>query len=66
MAEIPRNILTDAGFTEDEVDAVVQGLIHGTDLHQETQDSGTINIDELPPEKKDALERFNMAVAGDA
>ena len=66
MAELPTNILTDAGFTADEADAIVQGLIQGIDLHQDTQRTHSINIDELSPEKKEALERFNMAVAGDA
>ena len=63
MTELPTNILTDAGFTGDEADAIVQGLVQGIDLHQDTQQSHSINIDELPPGKKEALERFNMAVA---
>jgi hypothetical protein len=66
MAELPTNILTDAGFTSDEADAIVQGLLKGTDLHQDEQRTQSVNIDELSPEKKDALERFNMAVAADA
>ncbi|WP_328338583.1 hypothetical protein [Micromonospora sp. NBC_00421] len=65
MTELPTNILTDAGFTADEADAIVQGLVQGIDLHQDTQRTHSINIDELPPEKKEALERFNMAVAAD-
>lgn len=60
------NILTDAGFTSDEADAIVQGLLHGIDLHQDKERTHSLNIDELPPEKKEALERFNMAVAADA
>jgi hypothetical protein len=66
MAELPTNILTDAGFTADEADAVVQGLLQGINLHQDKERTHSINIDELSPEKKEALERFNMAVAGDA
>ena len=66
MAELPTNILTDAGFTSDEADAIVQGLLNGTDLHQDEQHTHSVNIDKLSPEKKDALERFNMAVAADA
>jgi hypothetical protein len=66
MAELPTNILTDAGFTADEADAIVQGLVQGIDLHQDQQGTHSFNIDELPPAKKEALERFNMAVAGDA
>jgi hypothetical protein len=60
MAELPTDILTDAGFTAEEAEAVVQGLVQGIDLHRDP-----INIDELPPVKKDALERFTMAVAAD-
>ena len=66
MAELPTHILTDAGFTADEADAVVQGLLQGIDLHQDEQRTHSINIDELPPEKKEALERFNVAVSADA
>lgn len=66
MAELPTNILTDAGFTPDEADAIVQGLLQGIDLHQDESRTHSIDIDDLPPEKKDALERFNMAGAGDA
>ena len=65
MTELPMNILTDAGFTTDEADAIVEGLVHGIDLHQDAQRTHSINIDELAPEKKEALERFNMAVAAD-
>jgi len=66
MAEIPRNILTDAGFTEGEVDMIIQGLVQGIDLHEDGAGAGAVNIDELSPVKKEALERFNMAVAADA
>lgn len=59
------NILTDAGFTAAEADSIVRGLVHGVDLHQDEQQTHAVNIDELSAEKKDALERFNMAVAAD-
>lgn len=65
MAELPTNILTDAGFTPEEADDIVQGLLKGTDLHQDEARTHSVNIDELSPEKKKALERFNMAVAAD-
>jgi hypothetical protein len=66
MAEIPTHILTDAGFTPDEADSIVQALIEGTDLHQDEQKTHAVNIDDLSVEKKEALEHFNMAVAADA
>ena len=65
MAELPMNILTDAGFTTDEADAIVQALLKGVNLHQ-SGSGGAVDIDALPPEKQEALERFNMAVAADA
>lgn len=60
------HILTDAGFTADEADGIVQSLVHGIDLHQDHEEPGFVNIDELPVEKREALERFNKAVAADA
>ncbi len=56
------NILTDAGFTHEEAEAIVEALVRGTDLH----DGSQIDIDALPPGKKEALDRFNVAVAADA
>ncbi|WP_157408240.1 hypothetical protein [Actinoplanes sp. N902-109] len=63
---MPLHILTDAGFTREEADAIVDALVKGTDLHGGPTDGSELNIDQLPPAKKDALERFNMAVAADA
>ena len=65
MTELPTNILTDAGFTAAEADDIVKGLIKGVDLHQDSEKTHAVNIDDLSPEKKEALDRFNMAVAGD-
>lgn len=65
MPELPMNILTDAGFTSDEANAIVDALVKGKNLHGESNDSERINIDELPAEKKVALDRFNLAVAND-
>ncbi|WP_405093883.1 hypothetical protein OG767_14495 [Micromonospora sp. NBC_01392] len=66
MAELPTHILTDAGFTTDEADAIVKALVAGDNLHGDTNAAEPINIDDLPPEKKEALDRFNLAVAADA
>ena len=66
MAELPLNILTDAGFTTEEANSIVEALLKGVDLHGDDANANRINIDDLPPSKKEALERFNMAVAGDA
>ncbi|QLQ36693.1 hypothetical protein [Micromonospora robiginosa] len=60
------NILTDAGFTAAEADAVVRGLMQGVDLHQDRPGADAVNIDALSQEKREALDRFNLAVAGDA
>ena len=60
------NILTDAGFTTDQANAIVNALVTGKNLHGEPNDDEPINIDDLPPEQKEALDRFNIAVAGDA
>ncbi|MFI5835719.1 hypothetical protein ACIA5A_18775 [Micromonospora sp. NPDC051300] len=54
------------GFTAAEADAVVRGLVQGVDLHQDRPDADAVNIDERSPEKRAALDRFNLAVAGDA
>ncbi|GAA2552690.1 hypothetical protein GCM10010435_23770 [Winogradskya consettensis] len=66
MAELPTHILTDAGFTSDEAEGVVQALLHGVNLHESSERTHSVNIDDLPDDKKEALERFNMAVAADA
>ena len=63
MADLPLHILTDAGFTTAEANLIVEALVKGVDLHTDTH---PVKIEELSAEKKEALERFNMAVAGDA
>jgi hypothetical protein len=63
MAELPLYLLTDAGFTTEEANSIVDALVQGTDLHS---DDHPIKIENLSTEKKEALERFNMAVAADA
>jgi ATP-dependent protease Clp ATPase subunit len=65
MADLPLNILTDAGFTADEANSIVEALVKGTDLHIAESNAHSINIDDLPAEKKEALERFTMATAAD-
>lgn len=65
MSDLPLHILTDAGFTSQEADSIVDALIKGTDLHAEAAPSHPVNIDDLPTGKKEALERFNLAVAAD-
>jgi hypothetical protein len=66
MPELPMNILTDAGFTTDEANAVVEALVQGKNLHGEPDDSEPITIEGLSAEKREALDRFNLAVAADA
>ena len=63
MADLPLHLLTDAGFTTDEANSIVDALVKGVDLHTDTH---PIKIENLSDEKKEALERFNMAVAADA
>ena len=65
MTDLPLHILTDAGFTREEADGIVAALLKGTDLHGEPTNGEPINIDDSPESKKEALEKFNMAVAGD-
>ena len=66
MTDLPLHILTDAGFTKEEADTIVESLVQGVDLHGEPTPESPIDIDNLPLSKKEALERFNMAVAADA
>jgi hypothetical protein len=66
MKELPLHILTDAGFTAAEADAVVRHLLAGVDLHDGDPETDRIDVESLPPEKKEAMERFTMAVAADA
>ncbi|MFF5172789.1 hypothetical protein ACFY3U_09170 [Micromonospora sp. NPDC000089] len=65
MTELPLHILTEAGFTSEEANSIVDALLKGVDLHDGGAGPGSPDIDALSPEKKDALERFNIAVAAD-
>ena len=66
MTDLPIEILTDAGFTRAEADSVVRHLLAGVDLHDDDPATDRIDVEALPPEKKEAVERFTMAVAADA
>ncbi|MER7334865.1 MULTISPECIES: hypothetical protein [unclassified Micromonospora] len=65
MSELPLHILTDAGFTPDEANSVVDHLIKGVDTHDGKSETDRIDVEALPPEKKEAIDKFNMAVAAD-
>lgn len=66
MADLPLHLLTDAGFTPDEANGIVKHLIQGVDLHDDAPETDRLDVEALPPEKKDAVQRFTLAVAGDA
>lgn len=66
MKELPLHILTDAGFSTAEADSVVRHLLAGVNLHDDRPETDRIDVEALPPEKKEAFERFSMAVAADA
>jgi hypothetical protein len=66
MKELPLDILTDAGFTAEEADSVVQHLLAGVDVHDGRSETDRIDVEALPQAKKEAIERFTMAVAADA
>ena len=66
MTELPLQILTDAGFTAEEADSVVRHLKAGVNLHDDRPQTDRIDVEALPPEKKDAVDRFTKAVAADA
>lgn len=66
MAELPLHILTDAGFTAAEADAVARHLLAGVNLHDDRPETDRIDVEALPAEKKEAIEHFTMAVAADA
>ncbi|MFL6128384.1 MAG: hypothetical protein ACJ73E_04895 [Mycobacteriales bacterium] len=66
MTGLPLHILTDAGFTAAEADSVVRHLLAGVDLHDDRAETDRLDIEALPAEKKEAIERFTMAVAADA
>ncbi|WP_229402243.1 hypothetical protein [Micromonospora okii] len=65
MTDLPLHILTDAGFTPDEAKSIVDHLIDGVDTHDDRSETNRIDVEALPPEKKAALEKFNLAVAAD-
>ena len=65
MADLPLTILTDAGFTEAEARQVVDHLVKGVDMH-DPAGPDRLNIEALPPAKKDAYTRFVEAVTPDA
>jgi hypothetical protein len=66
MTALPLEILTDAGFTPAEADSVVRHLLAGVDEHDDRPETDRIDVEALPAEKKEALQRFTMAVAADA
>ena len=66
MTELPLHILTDAGFTAEEADSVVRHLVDGVDLHDGRPETDRLDVEALPPAKKEALQAFTMAVAADA
>jgi hypothetical protein len=65
MTELPLNILTDAGFTTDEAESIVDHLVQGVDTHDERSETDRIDVEALPPEKRAAIERFTLATAAD-
>jgi hypothetical protein len=66
MSELPMHILTDAGFSDAEAQSVVRHLVSGVDLHDGSPETDRLDVESLPQAKKDALEKFTMAVAADA
>jgi hypothetical protein len=65
MADLPLNILTGAGFTDAEAHSIVDHLIQGVDTH-DPAGPDRLDIEALPPAKKDAYTRFVEAVTPDA
>ncbi|MEU6073328.1 hypothetical protein [Micromonospora sp. NPDC047074] len=65
MSDLPLHILTDAGFTTDEADSIVEHLKNGVDTHDGRSETDRIDVESLPPEKKEAIDQFNLAVAAD-
>ena len=65
MTDLPLDILTDAGFTREEANDIVDHLLKGVDEH-DPDGPDRIDVEALPPAKKEALTRFTMAVAADA
>ncbi|MEU4570672.1 hypothetical protein [Micromonospora sp. NPDC023956] len=64
MNDLPLNILTDAGFTTDEANRIVDRLVQGVDSRTD-EGPDRIDVESLPPEKQEALSRFTLAVAAD-
>jgi hypothetical protein len=65
MTDLPLSILTDAGFTEAEAHGIVDHLIQGVDTHN-PDGPDRIDVEALPPAKKDAYTRFVEATTPDA
>ncbi|MEW2377164.1 hypothetical protein DER29_2375 [Micromonospora sp. M71_S20] len=65
MSELPLHILTDAGFTTDEANSIVDHLLKGVDTHDGRGETDRIDVEALPEEKKAAIDKFNLAVAAD-
>lgn len=66
MADLPLHLLTDAGFTPEQADAVVRHLKAGVNLHDDRPETDRIDVESLPPEQRAAFDRFTKAVAADA
>ena len=65
MSDLPLHILTDAGFTPAEADSVVQHLINGVEVNDDNSSTNRIDVESLPPQKREAMEAFTLAVAAD-
>ncbi|MEU7931859.1 hypothetical protein [Micromonospora echinofusca] len=65
MSDLPLHILTDAGFTTDEANSIVDHLLKGVGTHDGRAETDRIDVEALPPEKKAAIDKFNLAVAAD-
>ena len=59
------HILTDAGFTPEEADSVVQHLIDGVETHDDNSATNRIDVESLPAPKREAIQNFTLAVAAD-
>jgi hypothetical protein len=65
MTDLPVNILTDAGFTEAEARSIVDHLVNGVDMHDPAVPD-RLDIEALPPAKKEAYTRFVETTTADA
>ena len=63
MENLPFDILTDAGFTTDEAHSVAQHLLAGVDLHTDDEKTDPIDLEAMSPGRREAVQRFTMAVA---